>query len=1001
MIQVRSIARARAILSSICFCALPGGVPAVLAQTSDSGRSVVISQVYGGGGNAGATLKSDFIEIHNRGEVSLSLTGWSVQYASGNGTTWQKTDLLGVLLPGQYLLVREAQGAGGTTDLPASDASGTINMSATAGKVALVNTNTLLTGACPAGNQLVDLVGYGTANCFTGSGPTAAPNNLTGVARNDLGCADSSSNQADFAIISPQPRNSTSAALICPQLGGPIAKCPSAVATVAGQPLFSMLNASDSDGVMVAASIVGSAVSGISLSGFTPAPTVGGQASVQLVVDGTTAPGSYGVQVLFSNDDSQPQTASCTVQVSVASIRPGDVRIHDIQGRSHRSPLSGQSVANVPGVVTALRSNGCYLQDPVPDGDVATSEAIFVFTGSAPVVAVGDSVLVSGLVQEFRPGGATSANLTQTEIAAPTFTILSHSNALPSPVIIGNGGRIPPSQTIDAGNCGDIEEVSCIFDAINDGIDFYESLEGMRVQVNNAVVVGPTSASGETPVVGDFGVNATQRTARGGVYVSAADFNPERVILDHQLVGAAPSLNVGDTIASVVGVLDYSSGNFKLQVTQPYFGSPGNLQREITRHQEANQLAIASMNVENLDPGDGQPKFAALAAQIAVNLASPDIVGLMEIQDNDGATNNGIVDASTTLMTLISAIAAAGGPSYSYRQIDPLDGQDGGEPGGNIRVVFLFNPARVSFVDRAGGTSAVATTVIDNAGTPQLSVSPGRIDPANPAFANSRKPLAGEFLFNGHKLFVIANHFNAKLGDQPLFGRFQPPVMVSQTQRLQQAQVVHDFVQSILTVDANANVVVLGDLNDYEFSVPLATLKGTILIDLVGQLPADERYTFVFEGNSQVLDHILVSGSLMPAIEYDIVHTNAEFTDQASDHDPEVARLHLPPTFVEVTGQLSVQISGLVYNRLSQRYSGTIRATNRAGTPITGPIQVELNGLNAAIALVNASGTHDGAPYVTSAPSLAPGASVSVPVQFSNPSKLPLSYTVKAYSGTF
>jgi hypothetical protein len=315
--------------------------------------------------------------------------------------------------------------------------------------------------------------------------------------------------------------------------------------------------------------------------------------------------------------------------------------------------------------------------------------------------------------------------------------------------------------------------------------------------------------------------------------------------------------------------------------------------------------------------------------------------------------------------------------------------------------VFLFNPARVSFVDRAGGTSTAATTVIDNAGTPQLSFSPGRIDPANPAFANSRKPLAGEFLFNGRKLFVIANHFNSKGGDQPLFGRFQPPVMVSETQRLQQAQVVHDFVQSILTVDANANVVVLGDLNDFEFSGTLATLKSTILNDLVEQLPADERYTYVFEGNSQVLDHILVSGSLMPAIEYDIVHTNAEFADQASDHDPEVARLHLLPTFGEVTGQLSVQISGLVYNRLSQRYSGTIRATNRTGTPITGPIQVELNGLNAAIALVNASGTHNGAPYVTSAPSLAPGDTVSVPVQFSNPSKLPLSYTVKAYSGTF
>jgi predicted extracellular nuclease len=377
--------------------------------------------------------------------------------------------------------------------------------------------------------------------------------------------------------------------------------------------------------------------------------------------------------------------------------------------------------------------------------------------------------------------------------------------------------------------------------------------------------------------------------------ISAADFNPERIILSDQLIGTVPHLNVGDTIATAVGVLDYASGNFKLQVTQAYLGSAGNLQRETTRPQDQNQLAIASMNVENLHAGDDQAKFDALGAQIAVNLAAPDIVGLMEIQDNNGATNDGNVDAGDTLTMLIDAVAAAGGPTYTYRQIDPVDGQDGGAPGGNIRVVLLFNPARVTFVDRAGGTPTSATTVVVGGGAPLLTFSPGRIDPANVAFANSRKPLAGEFVFNGRKVFVIANHFNSKLGDQPLFGRFQPPARGSEAQRLQQAQVVHDFAQSILTVDADANVVVLGDLNDFDFSPPLATLKGTILYDLVEQLPADERYTFVFEGNSQVLDHILVSGNLLPAVEYDIVHTNAEFTDHASDHDPEVARLHLAP----------------------------------------------------------------------------------------------------------
>jgi hypothetical protein len=133
-------------------------------------------QVYGGGGNAGAMLKSDFIELHNRTAVAVNLAGWSVQYASSTGTTWQKTDLAGSLGPGQYLLVKEAQGSGGTTELPAPDVVGTIAMSATTGKVALVSIGTVLSGTCPAGPAIVDLVGYGSANCFEGTAVAALTN---------------------------------------------------------------------------------------------------------------------------------------------------------------------------------------------------------------------------------------------------------------------------------------------------------------------------------------------------------------------------------------------------------------------------------------------------------------------------------------------------------------------------------------------------------------------------------------------------------------------------------------------------------------------------------------------------------------------------------------------------------------------------------------------------------------------------------------------------------
>jgi len=141
---------------------------------------------------------------------------------------------------------------------------------------------------------------------------------------------------------------------------------------------------------------------------------------------------------------------------------------------------------------------------------------------------------------------------------------------------------------------------------------------------------------------------------------------------------------------------------------------------------------------------------------------------------------------------------------------------------------------------------------------------------------------------------VIANHFNSKGGDQPLFGRFQPPARVTETQRNQQAQVVHDFVAAIEAADPDAGVVVLGDLNDFEFSQALATLRAGVLHPLIETLPQQERYTYDFEGNSQALDHILLSDALFARpFAYDVVHVNAEFADQASDHDPQVVRLTL------------------------------------------------------------------------------------------------------------
>jgi endonuclease/exonuclease/phosphatase family metal-dependent hydrolase len=358
--------------------------------------------------------------------------------------------------------------------------------------------------------------------------------------------------------------------------------------------------------------------------------------------------------------------------------------------------------------------------------------------------------------------------------------------------------------------------------------------------------------------------------------------------------------------------------------------TPSSLTKETTAlSPDVNQLTLATFNVENLSPADGATKFNTLAARIVNNLRSPDIIAVEEIQDNNGATNDAVVDATQTYGALIQAIAAAGGPTYQFRQIDPADDQDGGEPGGNIRVGFLFNPNRVSFVDRAGGTATTATTVTNVNGIPQLSVSPGRIDPTNAAFNASRKPLVGEFQFQDQTLFVIANHWNSKGGDQPLYGPNQPPLLSSEAQRRQQAQVVNDFVDSLLAVNPAANIAVVGDLNDFQFSEPLNILKGIpggngtpVLQNLIETLPENERYTYNFQGNAQALDHILVSNGLLNQLNgYDVVHINSEFADQSSDHDPSVARFTFNPPVPSVP---TVAIAVLTPN-----------ITEASGTPAT------------------------------------------------------------------
>jgi predicted extracellular nuclease len=596
--------------------------------------------------------------------------------------------------------------------------------------------------------------------------------------------------------------------------------------------------------------------------------------------------------------------------------------VGEIQGAGHISGLVGQEVRTT-GVVTAVDTNGFYLQDPTGDGNAATSDAIFVFTGSRPTVTAGDALDLTGTVSEFTAGGASSGNLSTTQLGNVTFEVLSSGNALPQAVLIGPDGLCPPTEIIE-------DDGFTSFDPRTDGIDFYESLEGMRVTVQAPVAVAPTNSFGEITTVASDGAGdllATNLSERGTVNVeggagglgvtnqgAGSDFNPERIQVQADSgftpggTAGVPQVDAGAQLNDVTGVLSYGFGNYEVLATEAItVREASRLTPEVSALEGTeDRLLVASYNVLNLDPNDADGstdvangQFESIAQDIAVNLNTPDIIALQEVQDNDGASNTEVTSASETLQRLVDAIYTETGIRYAWID-NPFitDDASGGEPGGNIRTAFLYNPDRVDFVEGS------LTTVVD----PEDQAT----NPDNP-FSDARLPLVATFEFNDREVTLINNHLSSKGGSTPLSGTTQPSLNGSEEQRAAQAQAVNDYVDGLLEADMDANVVVLGDLNEFEFEEPLQVLEGdlaydgtgvtesddVVLTNLTFQLAEDERYSYLFEGNSQAIDHILVSDGLRDGALYDAVHINTEFRDSSSDHDPVLASLLIPDDAAE------------------------------------------------------------------------------------------------------
>ncbi len=540
------------------------------------------------------------------------------------------------------------------------------------------------------------------------------------------------------------------------------------------------------------------------------------------------------------------------------------------------------TVSNVEGIVTAKAgSNAFYMQEETPDDNVATSEGIYVYA-KGNSVKVGDKVNVAGQVKEWREDGYSDAkDLLTTQITASAVTVESSDNTVPAAIVMGED-RIPPTKVVE-------DDEMKTFDPETDGLDFYESLEGMLIEIPDATITGPVKYD-ELPVIVSTSEDQL-RTRAGGVLISPEDYNPERMLVD--VDGIDINVKTGDMLdGSVIGNVSYDYSNFKIRPTGtfPTVVDGGTVQEITTINPVKEDLTIASYNIENFYAGIDASKVEKIAHSIVKNMKTPDIIGLVEVQDNNGPEDNGVTDAGESYETIIKAIEEAGGPTYEYTDIAPVDKTDGGQPGGNIRVGFIYNPDRVQLTDKEAG-DAVTAVGVDEDG---LTQNPGRVDPMNEAFDDSRKPLAAEFMFNDEKVIVVANHFNSKGGDGALFGAEHPVVLGSELQRIKQAEIINNFVKGVNEKVDNANVVVLGDLNDFEFSNPLKKLKGEVLTDMMEKLPVEQRYSYIYQGNSQVLDHILVTNNLVNSTMIDSININSDFSEEdgrASDHDPVLAKI--------------------------------------------------------------------------------------------------------------
>ena len=541
--------------------------------------------------------------------------------------------------------------------------------------------------------------------------------------------------------------------------------------------------------------------------------------------------------------------------------------IQAVQGTGLYSPLSGV-IVRVQGVVTGKTGHGFFIQEPAPldagpldaasqvgsisatlaQTNQTASSAIFIFSIERP--AFGAHLEIIGKVIDF---ARAENERPTTQIELHEFSVIAERGPDVDPIWL-NANTLP-------------EQPEALAKALN-------NLEGMRVGIlSGAMFSAPSNPFGDYVVLPSDIANSIPLSDLGSAILDPA--NPDRWLPGFRIsrVEVAPIVNVGDILLEdVVGPLNYRANSYQILARGPL--RVKQIARQLSNNAQSpgpEFTSVLTLNAFNLDQQFERPervddprrdidhdvadlRFDKLGAVIVNQAGSPAIVALQEIQDNDGAELSATTDASYTYALLVQACKKLGGPLYQWVDIAPKNASDGGQPGGNIRNAFLYDPQRVSLV-------AETLRLI---GTDSL------------AFEDSRKALMAQFRVrsSGQILAVLNVHLASKRHQNSLFAPNLPGFDPKEAQRIAQALEIREVLTQLEA--QGLDYYVTGDFNDFDFSETLKTLCAQASVNLVQTLPRAQRYDYNHRGKLHTLMHAIVAKRQAVAGRYkfEILHGN-------------------------------------------------------------------------------------------------------------------------------